>query len=187
MPTTKNKIKFGLKSVYYAKATIAENGTATYATPVAIPGAVNLSMDPQGESTPFYADNMVYWEGDSNNGYEGNLEIALVPDSFREDILNEYKDANGVYSEDPDVETEHFALLFQFEGDKKATRHVLYNCKAGRPTLASGTKADSVEPQTETMSLSARPIYVDGRSKYFIKSKKDISSNTYKTLCSFKK
>ena len=56
-----NKIKYGLRSVYYAKATPATNGSLTYATPVAIPGAVNLSMEPQGETSPFYADNIVYY------------------------------------------------------------------------------------------------------------------------------
>ena len=53
-----NKIKFGIKGCYYAVATIAANNSATYGTPVALPGAVNLSLSPQGETNSFYADNI---------------------------------------------------------------------------------------------------------------------------------
>ena len=87
MPNTANKIKYGIKNVYYAVATIAADGSATYATPKPLKGAVSLSMDPQGDSTPFYADNIVYYTSVANNGYEGDLELALIPDEFLVDIL----------------------------------------------------------------------------------------------------
>ena len=54
-----NKIKYGLKNVYYAKITEGTGGTITYGTPVAIPGAVSMSLDAQGEISKFYADNIV--------------------------------------------------------------------------------------------------------------------------------
>ena len=93
MSTTSNKVKFGLKNCHYAKATLNPTTNAvTFATPVAIPGAVNLSLDPEGDTEPFYADDMVYYTTTANNGYSGDLEIALLPDSFRKDILAKYGD-----------------------------------------------------------------------------------------------
>lgn len=157
-----NKVKYGLKNVHAAKLTetITEGITTyTYDTPKRIPGAVNMSLDAESESTPFYADNIVYFRSTTNNGYSGDLEIALVPEWFREEILLEAKDSNGVFIEKSDTgEPVHFALLFEFDGDEKAIRHVLYNCSvSNRPSVSSQTKEASIDPVTETLSLSADP------------------------------
>lgn len=156
-----NKIKYGVSKVYYAKATDDGTGTLTYATPVAIPGAVSLSLDQQGEVSNFYADNIIYWTGNANNGYQGDLEIALIPESFRTDILGETLDANGSYVERSSDKQAEFALLFQFEGDESATRHALYRCVANRPSVAGTTKEESIEPQTETVTITAMPRISD--------------------------
>ena len=153
-----NKIKYGLRNVFYAKvvSTDASTGAITYATsPVAIPGAVNLAMDASGEQTPFYADDVVYWMGDSNNGYSGSLEIALVPDSFRTDVLGEKIDPSGVYYETANASKSEFALLFEFQGDESATRHCMFRCAASRPSVNGATKEASITPQTETLNITA--------------------------------
>lgn len=159
MPNTPNKIKYGLSNCYYAIATIdSTTGQATYATPVAIPGAVNLSLDAQGENSPFYADNIIYYITAVNQGYQGDFEIALVPESFKKDVLGYLTDAKDVLFENAEAEAVHFALLFQFEGDLRATRHVLYNCTVTRPTQAGATKEDTTTPQTETLTITATTI-----------------------------
>lgn len=156
-----NKVKYNLKNVHAAKLTetVADGVTSfTYATPKAIPGAVSISLDAEGESSPFYADGIVYFRSSTNNGYSGDLEIALIPEWFRTDILQEALDAQGVLVENSKVtESVKFALLFEFDGDVNAIRHVLYNCSASRPSIASETKEDTIEPGTETLSVTADP------------------------------
>ena len=154
-----NKIKYNLKNVHAAIQSRDGSGGYSYATPIAIPGAVSLSLEANGETSPFYADGLVYFRSVSNNGYSGDLEIALIPDWFREQVLKEIKDNNGVLVENNnDVDPVYFALLFEFDGDKKAIRHVMYNCSvSSRPTVESSTKEENIEPGTETLSLSADP------------------------------
>ena len=51
-----------------------------------------------------------------------------------------------------------FVLLFEFDGDQKHIRHVLYNYSASRPGIEGKTNEDSKEVQTEKLSLKAVPL-----------------------------
>lgn len=160
-----NKVRFGIKNCYYAILTEGENGQITYDTPVAFPGAVSLSLDAEGgEPEPFYADDIIYFQSaGTNGGYSGDFEVAKVPDAFHRDVLGEILDANGLLLEDADAVSKKFALMVQFSGDAHATRHVLYNCTASRPNFGSSTKEETIEPQTETLTITAIPVqFPDG-------------------------
>jgi phi13 family phage major tail protein len=177
-----NKIKYGLKNVHYAIATIGADNSATYGEPVAFPGAVNLSLDAEGETSTFHADNIAYYVTNSNNGYSGSLEMARITDDFAKDILGEITDANGLIYEVQEHPEIHFALLFQFEGDEKATRHVIYNCVASRPSISGSTKEETIEPQTETIDLTATSIYIPALEKNLVKAKAPEGSTPYQSF-----
>lgn len=172
-----NKIKYGLSRVYYAVATLSTSGAATYAEPVQIPGAVSLEMEPSGEPNKFYADNIAYATFAANAGYEGDLEIALIPDSFRKSVLGEVEVDNIQY-EKAEAATTPFALLFQFEGDDTATRHVFYNCTATRPNVGSKTTEESVEVQPEKLTLTCGAIYNPKLDANIVKGKCSDSTKT---------
>lgn len=161
MPTTTatpNKVCFGLKNVYIAKLTQGSTGP-TYGTPVAIPGGVNLNLSAQGDTTKFYADNIVYYQTIANQGYEGDLEVARIPEAILKDIFGQTEGSTSkVLTENASVEPAPFALLFQIDGDADQELHVLYNCIAGRPAIASGTIQASKEPVTQSMTISCAPL-----------------------------
>ena len=151
-----NKIKFGLSNVHYAKITeVSEGGVPTYGAIKRIPGAVNLALDPEGTSEPFYADNIVFHNTKTNAGYAGDLEIALIPDDFRIDILGDKVDDNGVIIEDSDAQGSEFAFFFQFEGDESGRRHIMWRCSVERPSVEGATKEDTTTPNTDTLTLTA--------------------------------
>ena len=148
-----NKVKFNIKNCHYAPV----DSDGKYGTPIAMPGAVNLSLSVQGELSKFYADGIAYYTSSSNGGYEGDLESAMVPDHFRKSVLGETEDGNGVLLENANVQPITFAFGFEIDGDKKGTKFWFYNCSATRPNTEAATKEDTIEPQTDTITISCSP------------------------------
>ncbi|ANV70835.1 MULTISPECIES: major tail protein [Bacillus] len=181
-----NKVAFGLKNVHYALFNI-KDGVVTFNTPIPLPGAVELTFDPRGDLIEFYADDMLYYAASNNQGYDGTLSIATIPEQFAIDALGEELDEeDGVLNELADAKGKSFALLFEFDGDVRATRHVMFNCSASRPTLASKTKTNSAEPNTNELKFVSSPIDINGKrmvkTKTTTKSKTDIYNNWYKKV-----
>lgn len=153
-----NKVRYGLKNVHYATVTFASDGTPTFGTPVEIPGAVSANLSKNGDTYTFYADDGSYFELGDNASYEGDLVIALIPQSFRVAALGETLDGKGVLFEDSNPTRGHFALLFEFTGDVNAIRHVLYNCTAAENTIEGQTKGENIEVQPETLTITAKAL-----------------------------
>lgn len=180
MPDKNNKVKFGLSNVHVAKIT-EQDGEITYGEPIAMPGAVALSADPEGETTPFYADNIQYYVAVSNNGYTGELELAMTPTEFLKEILGQQEDTNGALFESSDDVNARFALMGEIEGDAKKRRFVYYDCTATRPSAEMNTIEDTKEPQTDTIEITMSPRTTDHIIKAVIEPN-DTNEDVYNTF-----
>ena len=164
---TKNKVLYGIENCYIAKIT-EEGGKITYGTPFKMPGVTGISPEPQGETTPFYADDIVYFIASSNQGYQGELVLALTPEEFLTQILGQQKDKNGAIIENADDKTARFALMFEGVGDAKKRRFVYWDCTATRPSRDHNTKQENIEVGTDTISITMSPRSTDKAIKGYI-------------------
>ncbi len=162
----KNKVKFGLSNVHVAKITKNDEGGITYGTPFKIPGAVNLSLDAEGDNEPFYADNIKYFESYANNGYSGEIEIAKLPDEFLTQILGQKVDSIGGIVENVNDIISPFAFMYQIEGDQSGTRFCYYNTTVSRPSTEAATTEDTKTPNTDTLSITTSARETDGQVRY---------------------
>ncbi len=152
---SENKVQFGIKNVHYAPM-LTES---TWGTPKPIHGSVALNLNPIGESGVFYADNIAYFRSDSNEGYEGDIEVATLPVDFYKDIYGyEEGSTSKVLVENSNKISKAFALLFEEEGDTSGTKYVGYKCTASRPKKTFKTKGKGFEPQTLSISLKFDPM-----------------------------
>lgn len=183
--TQENKVTFGLKNVHVAPIkSIGADGVIAYDETFRFPGAMELTLDPKGESTPIKADDIDYHFMNSNEGYEGKFKISHIIEMFATKILGEIKDAQtGVLTEKADAEFTSFALMFEFSGDKNKTRHVLYYCSASRPGNGSKTKNGTNVNERE-LGFKASPRPLDSVVKRSITSadNKEIYDNWFKKV-----
>ena len=66
----------------------------------ASPGAMELTLDPKGDSGSVKADNIDYYFVNSNEGYEGKFKVPHIIEAFATKILGDIKDSTtGVVTE----------------------------------------------------------------------------------------
>lgn len=181
-----NKINYGLKNVYYSKITEkqTEDGiTVEYGTPVRMPGAASMSMPKNAEKVAIAADDdPEYAVVHDNKGYDGEITLYNVPDSYLTDCLGMKIDGDTIV-ENKDDKPSPFALLFEFDGDVQKRRHVFYRCMGTNPDVASQTKGDGTNANQVTLKMTATPAKDTGDIKRTCKeSDSEVYTNWFKTV-----
>ena len=151
--TTRNKIVFGVSNLHFCTYEV-NNGTVSLGTPFHVPGTVNISLDAESEESKFYADNVIYWSGYSDNGYSGEIENALFPDEFKTQFMNYIQLDDGGLAQIKGMQNKAVAMMFQIEGDVEARRGILYNVSLGHISREHATVEDTIEPQTATLPFT---------------------------------
>lgn len=185
---TANKVHFGLKEVHYATITYSSSGVPSWGTVKAVPGAVNLTLSKNSSDTDFYADDIKYYHIATNNGYTGTLEMADFPVQMRQDLWNQtVSTTSKMLIEDVDAQQVEFALLFEIDGDQSPERYCFYRCVASRPDVASSTKAESTEVQTQSCDITVMPVIYSGNAangRVYYRTTADTPSQTYNSFYS---
>lgn len=167
------KVRFGLKNTHYSIITEITNVTtgaviSSYGPTQPWKGSVSIVVDPQGEDTIFYADDGDYFLLNNNNGYSGDFVSALVPEDVYTEVYGQTKDANGVITESKYDVKKYIAFMFESMLDNSGRRYILYRCSLTRNSIASNTKGENVEVQTESVTITATPRPDDGKIRSFV-------------------
>lgn len=94
-------------------------------------------------------DDAQYASLTQNNGYDGTVQVVCLPPEFETEIL---KNVNGM--EDADVKTADFAMMIEFDGDKKKGRHIFWHCVlTKRPDITGTTKDNNLTIDTDTINV----------------------------------
>lgn len=154
MAADNNKVEFGLSNLYVGTYTVAAGGTVTLGTPYHQKGAVSLTIDAESDSNDFYADNVKYWSGFSDNGFTGSVEVAKYDTDFKTQFLGYQTLADGGVALVKGATKPNLYVAFQTEGDVEARRVILYNVSAGAITREFSTIEETKEPVTESLDIT---------------------------------
>lgn len=151
--TDTNKVEFGISNLYIGTYTDT-NGTVTLGTQYHQKGAVNLSLEPDGDDNDFYADNVKYWSGFSDNGFTGEIEVAKFDLEAKKQFFGYVETTGGGFGAVKGASRPQVYVMFQTEGDAQARRVILYNVSLGQINREFATIEDSKEPATETCDIT---------------------------------
>ena len=171
------RVRYGIKTLYYAIATDDGNGNLTYATPVHVAGAKSIDLSPAGDSLDEYADNVRWYHEETNQGYDGTLEFedTAAARVFTQTVLGRTVDTNGLTWENVADVVREFAVMVEFSltggnANETGIRFCFLRCVIGRPNLNGATSEASKNIQTNTVNITSMPRISDGAVQTYCES-----------------
>lgn len=155
-----NKITFGLRNVHYSIARQNSDGSWSFDTPVALPGAQEFTSEIVGGSTSIYADDILYAKLVQNAGRTLTLKFTNITDEFKINVLGYKRTVEGNLVEVANAPVVTFALGLQFDGDAKQRRVWYFLCTVNPIGEATKSKTESAEANATTLTITAQPIEV---------------------------
>jgi len=149
-----NKVEFGISELYVGTYEVDSDGDVTMGSPYHQAGAVSLTLDPDEDSNDFYADNVKYWSGFSNNGFTGSIEVAKFDSDFKTNFLGYITLDDGGLANIKGAVKPNVYIAFQTEGDAESRRVILYNVALGSINREYSTIEETKEPVTETIDIT---------------------------------
>lgn len=173
-----NKVEFGISNVWVG--TYEEtNGVATLGTPYHQPGAKSLTLDAETEENKYYADDTVYWSDYSDNGFSGELSMALFDDTFKKQFMGYVELADGGLAQVKNAIKPNVYLMFEGKGDKEKRRFLLLNIALGAISREYNTVEENKEPVEESIPVTVTGSNITGITRVAYSP----GSTGYATIC----
>lgn len=143
--------KIGLDKVYIAKVISDDANGIVYDTPIALPGGVNATINPNSDVATDYADNGAFFAANNRGNTELSLEMIDIDADTLALMLGQSK-ANGITVEKPLDQAPYFALMFRVwiagTDDNGDNRYQLFCYAKGKfsvPQTGGETKKESMD------------------------------------------
>lgn len=160
----KQNFKKSIAKVGYALITENEDGTSSYGTikwfESKVSGGREYTAEPVGETTEVYADGIVAYSSEENNGYDIKLILLAAIDDVEVDWLgNKRIPSGGIAEIARPTERPKFALIFIEDTTNEAGTTTIYYCcsVSKRPSISGKTSEGKFEPQFPEYQITARP------------------------------
>ena len=137
----------GVKNFHIAEMTAED--TLTYATPVAVPGLVQMQASRTTNNEPSYADDDVWIDASSDTGGEGTISIrdVLTSSTIRNliaKLTGYFLTAEGDLLALTNAEDKFCCLMCERSAHGgHGQRKLWYKCKLGKPEFDASTKEDT--------------------------------------------
>lgn len=164
-----NKVEFGISNLHVWEYNEASDGTVTFGTPYHQKGAISFSPEQDSNNNVRYADNIAYWSMITDGPFEGDLEVVLFDDDFKENFLGYVRLTDGGLAQVKNPEKKRVCVAFDIEGDATTRRAVFYNCTLGAISRSYATIEDEVETATETLAITCVGDNNSGATKNVLK------------------